>query len=336
MLHIVNPCTDPYFNLALEEYFLKHVPGVDDLVIFWRNSPTVVIGRNQNTAAEINQPFIVDRRIQVVRRLSGGGAVYHDLGNLNFTFITATPVNSHDRFSHFTVPVIRALTTLGIRAEFSGRNDLTIDGQKFSGNAQYLHRGRLLHHGTILFDTDLSVLAQALAGSDTKYSAPAVPSVRSRVTTIRPWLKQSIALTEFEDILLQAVFQHAGANYCKYELSPADRQSIEALARSRYQKSAWNYGTVPPYTFANKQKFTGGTVQVLLHVQNEIIQHCKIYGDFFADGDLRELETKLSGTPYIIKPIDSILSAWLAEHPIHNIARNELLTCFFPTRNKMQ
>ena len=177
MLHIINSSTDPYFNLALEEFFLKHSPVDDDLVILWRNTPTVVIGRNQNTSAEINQPFVTKNNINVVRRLSGGGAVYHDLGNLNFTFIT-TPraINGHD-FSTFTIPIIKTLASLGVKANFTGRNDLTIDGQKFSGNAQYSHRGRLLHHGTLLFDTNLTILAQVLAGPETKYSTPAIPSI---------------------------------------------------------------------------------------------------------------------------------------------------------------
>ncbi|MDT8900316.1 lipoate--protein ligase [Anaeroselena agilis] len=330
MLHIVNPCTDPYFNLALEEYFLKNEPAANDLVILWRNAPTVVVGRNQNTAAEINQPFIADRHIQVVRRLSGGGAVYHDLGNLNFTFITAASGNRNKDFFRFSVPVIDALATLGVKAKFSGRNDLTIDGQKFSGNAQYLHHGRLLHHGTLLFDTDLTILAQALAGPEAKYSPPAVPSVRSRVTTIRPYLKQPITITEFEDILLKAVFRHAGTDYRKYALSVADCQSIEALARSRYQDPAWNYGTLPPYNRSSKKKFAGGTVQVLLNIQNETIQHCKIFGDFFATGDIDDLEAALSGTAYSRESLGKIIAAWLAEHPIHDIALDNLLACFFP------
>lgn len=330
MLHIINPCNDPYWNLALEEYFLKNAPSDDDLVILWRNSPTVVIGRNQNTAVEINQPFIAANHINVVRRLSGGGAVYHDLGNLNFTFITAASAAKRNNFATFTIPIINALAEFGIAAAFTGRNDLTIAGQKFSGNAQYIYRDRLLHHGTLLFDTDLTVLAQALSGSDTKYSTRAVPSKRSRVTTIRQHLPPAIMLAEFEAALLKAIFAHAGAPYKRYQLSAADRQAIENLARSRYRDPAWNYNSLPPYNIARKQTFTGGTVQVLLMVQDGIIQQAALYGDFFATGDINELAASLAGIPFTRDAVAPVLTAWLAEHPIHNISPSQLLACFFP------
>ena len=330
MLHILNSCTEPCFNLALEEHFLKHAPVSDDLVILWQNAPTVVIGRNQNAAVEINHPFIEERNIQVVRRLSGGGAVYHDLGNLNFTFITSLATVGHNNFAHFTLPIIDALGALGVQAEFTGRNDLTIEGQKFSGNAQYIHRDRLLHHGTLLFDTDMAVLAQALAGSDAKSAKPAVASVRSRVTTIRQHLPPAITLAEFEAALLNAIFSRYGAPYRQYELSAEDRQCIENLADRRYRYSAWTYGTNPLYNHSHKQTFAGGTVQVFLNVQNDTIRHCKICGDFFATGDMDELSAALGGAPFTREAIASVVETWLIAHPIHDISPEELLTCFFP------
>lgn len=332
MLHILNSCTDPCCNLALEEYFLKHAPVPDDLVILWQNSPTVVIGRNQNAAVEINSPFIAEHSIQVVRRLSGGGAVYHDLGNLNFTFITSLATVGHNNFSHFTLPIIAALAELGVTAEFTGRNDLTIEGQKFSGNAQYIHRDRLLHHGTLLFDTDMAVLSQALSGSDAKHDKPAVASVRSKVTTIRRHLPPTITLAEFEAVLLKAIFANAAARYRSYELTNTDRQAIEALADKRYLDAVWTYGTTPLYNRSNKQTFTGGTVQVLLNVQNGTLRHCKICGDFFATGDMDEFATTLSGTSFTREAVASIVNAWLPDHPIHDISPNELLSCFFPAQ----
>ena len=331
MLHILNSCTDPCCNLALEEYFLKQTPVTDDLVILWQNSPTVVIGRNQNAAVEINQPFIAERNIQVVRRLSGGGAVYHDLGNLNFTFITALAAVGRNNFSHFTLPIIDALASLGVKAEFTGRNDLTIEGRKFSGNAQYIHRGRLLHHGTLLFDTDMAVLAQALSGSDAKHSKPAVPSVRSRVTTIRQHLPPAITLADFEAALLKAIIANAEPPYRCYELSAADRQSIETIASKRYRDPVWTYGSAPLlYNRSSKQIFTGGTVQVLLNVQNETITQCKICGDFFATGDMDELSTALIDASFTRETVARVIESWLAEHSIHDITPDELLSCFFP------
>lgn len=331
MLHILNSCTDPCCNLALEEYFLKHAPVPDDLVILWQNSPTVVIGRNQNAAVEINPLFIAEKNVQVVRRLSGGGAVYHDLGNLNFTFITALSAVGHNNFSHFTLPIIAALAASGVKAEFTGRNDLTIAGQKFSGNAQYIHRDRLLHHGTLLFDTDMAILAQALSGSDAKHSKPAVASVHSKVTTLRQHLPSAITLADFEAALLKAIFAAVEKPYRCYVLSPADRQSVEALAAKRYRDPTWTYGTQPLYNRANKQTFTGGSVQVLINVQNETIMQCKICGDFFATGDMDDLSAALSGAPFTRESVASIVEAWLNAHPIHGISSDEFLSCFFPT-----
>ncbi len=330
MLHIVNSNTDPCFNLALEEYFLKQSPVPDDLVILWQNRPTVVIGRNQNADVEINAPFIADSNIQVVRRLSGGGAVYHDLGNLNFTFITNLAGIGHNNFSHFTLPIIAALAKLGITAEFTGRNDLTIDGQKFSGNAQYIHRDRLLHHGTLLFDTDMAILAQALSGSDAKHSKPAVASVRSKVTTIRQHLPPAIMLAEFETALLKAIFASEAESYRCYELSTADRQAIETLAEKRYRDPEWTYGKLPLYSHNTKKTFAGGSVQVLLNVQNNSLSQCKICGDFFATGDMEELTGSLLGEPYQSDSLAKIIENWLTVHPIHDISPAEVLSCFFP------
>lgn len=330
MLHIPNPCTDPCYNLALEEYFLKHAPLADDLVILWQNAPTVVIGRNQNLAAEINHAFIKERNIQVVRRLSGGGAVYHDLGNLNFTFITALSTVGRNNFAHFTRSVIAALSKFGAKAEFTGRNDLTIDGQKFSGNAQYIHRDRLLHHGTLLFDSDMSILAQALAGTDAKHTRPAVSSVRSRVTTLRQHLPPDVTLAAFEAALLQTIFAEVGEPYRSYELTKLDRQSIETLADKRYRDPVWTHGKHTPYNHAVKQTFSGGTVQVLLLVEQETVRQCMICGDFFAAGDVDKLADSLLGAPYQRAVIAQRLEDWLSVHPIRDISPRELLSCFFP------
>ena len=329
MLHIINPCNDPYWNLALEEYFLKEAPVANDLVILWRNCPTVVIGRNQNIAAEINQPFIAANNIKVVRRLSGGGAVYHDLGNLNFTFITSSTANTNN-FAIFTLPIVNTLAEFGIKAEFTGRNDLTIDGRKFSGNAQYIHRGRLLHHGTLLFDTDLFMLAQSLAGPDAKHLTPGVPSIHSRVTTIRQHLPHSTTFDQFTAALLKAIFALADKPYRQYALSATDRQSIEALAHSRYRNSGWNYEAIPYYNITHKKKFAGGTVQVFLDVQNRTIRQAAICGDFFVAGDISDLSATLRGIPFTREMVEKTLISWLAEHPMHNISSKELLTCFYP------
>lgn len=330
MLHIANPDQDPAFNLALEEYFLKHATLADDLVILWRNKPTVVIGRNQNFAAEVNQSFIRDNGIQTVRRLSGGGAVYHDLGNLNFTFITALSSVGHNNFAYFTRSVIAALSSFGVTAEFSGRNDLTIDGQKFSGNAQYIHHDRLLHHGTLLFDTDLAALAQALAGIDAKHPKPAVASVRSRVTTLRQHLPVEISLEVFAAALLHTIFAEVKQPYQRYELTPVDRESIDHIASRRYRDKLWTYGKHTPFNRSVKQTFPGGTVQALLLIEDGIIRQAAVCGDFFATGDMDELAGSLIGIVYQRDAVAKLVNPWLAAHPLREITAENLLACLLP------
>ena len=329
MLHILNDSTDPSFNLALEEYYLRQTEISEDLVIFWRNRPTVVIGRNQNITAEIDASFLNENDINVVRRLSGGGAVYHDLGNLNFTFITAAPAISRSEFARLTLPVIAALASFGVKAEFTGRNDLTIDGQKFSGNAQYLQQGRLLHHGTLLFDTDLAVLTRALSGPASKHTRKAVPSVRSAVTTIRPHLPPETSLADFEAALLEAVFRQDDAPYRSHLPAAHELKQIERLAEERYRTPTWTYGSIPPYDQHFKRTFPGGSIEVMFKLEGDAIATCRICGDFFASGEISELETALNGVNWNQESLLHILQPWLERHPIANITAQDVLSCFF-------
>ena len=186
MLCIYNKNTNPYFNLACEEYILKEFN--EECFMLWRNSPCIVVGKNQNTLSEINKDYVDKNNITIVRRLSGGGAVFHDLGNINFTFISNQKETFND-FKRFTVPIIDALKQLNVNAEFSGRNDLTIDGKKFSGNAQYCYKNRVLHHGTLLFSANVKDISQSLNVKEKKFEGKAVKSVKSRVTNISSHLK---------------------------------------------------------------------------------------------------------------------------------------------------
>ena len=196
MLLIYNEKTNPYFNLAMEEYFLKNTN--EDLFLLWRNESAIVVGKNQNTLSEINYEYIKEHDIKVVRRQSGGGAVFHDLGNLCFTFIACNN-NSFSDFKRFTMPIVEALKGLGINAEFSGRNDLLIDGQKFSGNAQYNYQNKVMHHGTLLFSSEINDVSAALKVKPIKFEGKSVKSVKSRVTNISEHLKQPMTVLEFKD-----------------------------------------------------------------------------------------------------------------------------------------
>ncbi len=327
MLNIINEATDPRFNLALEEYALNHLHPQRELVIIWQNEPTVVIGRNQNTIEEVNQSYIEENRIQVVRRLSGGGAVYHDLGNLNFTYIVSSGPKTVTNFQKFTEPVLKALRSLGVPAEFSGRNDLTIEGKKFSGNAQYWSKGRLLHHGTILFNSDLSVVQAALQASQEKLVSKGLKSVRSRVTNIFPYLKRPLSVEEFKQILLKHLLQQKGHE--DYRLNDADLQAIKKLRNERYDQWAWNYGRSPAFEMEKSRRFPGGQLTLKFNVRRGLIDEIKIYGDFFGRRDVAELAELLRNTAYKKETLRNLLEAIPFANYFASISRDEFIACLF-------
>lgn len=294
MLEIVNRSHDPFFNLALEEYLLDNPEIKEDIFLLWQNTPVVVVGRNQNTIEEINQSFIQEKGIAVVRRISGGGAVYHDLGNLNFTFIiNDTPSLTLD-FTRFTAPVIKALQTIGVKAEDQGRNDISIKGRKFSGNAQCRRQDRLMHHGTILFDTNLEDMEQALTVDSAKISSKGVKSVRSRVTNIAEHIPSPVTIDEFQGILSNTIDKN---RECR-ELSPAELSAVQSLRDNKFRRWEWIYGSSPPFNVRKSQRFDWGSIDFRINVKKGLITECKIYGDFFATGDIGTIEQQLIGVRY--------------------------------------
>jgi len=296
MIEIINRSTDPYFNLALEEYAVKNMPGKDNYFILWQNQPAVIIGRNQNTAEEINESFIKEQKIRVARRMSGGGAVYHDAGNLNFTFV----VNENKDFANFqkfTRPIIKALDKIGITAENNGRNDISIAGKKFSGNAQFKFHKRLLHHGTILFDSNIEDMVVALNPGDEKIISKGIKSVRSRVTNISEHLSTPLSVKEFKQILTETVLMEESDNKT-YKLSDEDNEAVNQLRNQKYSNWDWIYGASPAYNSSKKGTFPWGSIDIRLDVKHGLIKECKIFGDFFARRDIEELQFALIGTPY--------------------------------------
>ncbi|PKP15313.1 MAG: lipoate--protein ligase, partial [Bacteroidetes bacterium HGW-Bacteroidetes-22] len=201
MLCIKDSNTDPYFNLAADEYVMKNFK--EDCFMLWRNEPSIIVGKHQNTLAEINVDYVKENSIKVVRRITGGGAVFHDLGNLNFTFIRNSEEGAQVDFRKFTQPIIDVLQKIGINAVFEGRNDLTIDGKKFSGNAEHVWKKRTLHHGTLLFSAVITDLSAALKVNPLKFNDKAVKSVRSRVTNISEHLKEKMDVLEFRDRIME-------------------------------------------------------------------------------------------------------------------------------------
>ena len=295
MKYLESPWTDPYYNLALEEYVFEHLDRSQDWLILWQNENAIVIGKYQNTIEEINVEYVTEQNISVVRRLSGGGAVYHDRGNLNYTLIVDQDESFDFNFRYFVQPVTEALKTFGVTAEFSGRNDITIGGKKFSGNSQYIKKKRILHHGCIMVDSNLNHLEHALRVKNIKVKSKSTKSVRSRVTTINEHAVPPVSMEAFKEELKK---QAAAGNVLEYyELTAKDFAGIEQLRKEKYMTWEWNYGASPVYTVSRTKKFPGGIVEARLDVEKGIIRNLRFFGDFFGNGDIAELEQALCGHP---------------------------------------
>lgn len=295
MTYLEPPGTDPYFNLALEEHIFEHMPRDRAYFMLWQNDNAVVVGRYQNTMEEIDQAFVEAHGIRVVRRLSGGGAVFHDRGNLNFTFVVDQDPDGGFDFPLLTRPVLRALEAIGVQARFNGRNDLTIGGRKFSGNAQYARHGRLLHHGCIMLDSNVADVAGALKVKASKLADKGVASVRGRVTTVNANAPRPVSVEEFKALLKAQVAVEGGLK--PYTLTKADLEGAERLRREKYATWAWNYGTSPTCHLRREGRTPAGLVTAFLEVSGGCIDRIRFFGDFFGGGDLRELEEAMTGLP---------------------------------------
>jgi lipoate-protein ligase A len=330
MLFIDNQnVTDPRINLAIEEYALKHLDVENTYLLFYINEPSIIIGKHQNTVEEIHVDYVRENGIHVVRRLSGGGAVYHDLGNLNFSFITKDDGKSFANFRKFTDPVIRALRELGLNAELSGRNDILIEGKKISGNAQFSSRGRMFSHGTLMFDVNLDRVEKALQVKKDKIESKGIKSVRSRVANITDFLKQPMSILEFRSYLLKHIF--AGQDPVpEYILSEADWQEIHKISKERYQNWDWNFGESPEFNVMRSKRFSIGSIDVRLDVgEKGIIKNCKIYGDFFGVGDVADIENRLIGRRYDRDDIEAALSDIEVKHYFGEITKEEFIDLIY-------
>ncbi|MDT8285427.1 MAG: lipoate--protein ligase [Thermovirgaceae bacterium] len=321
--------TDPRFNLALEEVLFNSLDEGDGFFLLWQNEPTVVVGRFQNTLEEIDASLVRKKEIHVVRRISGGGAVYHDLGNLNFSFILKMEETRDLDYREMTEPVARALQELGAGACFNSRNDLLIDGLKFSGNAQYARKGRFLHHGSILFDSDLDMLGKVLQADPDKYRSKGVKSVRSRVTNVKPFIRKGAGLDDFREAISRAAAER-WPKLRKTSLEEGVRARVSALAEEKYGTWEWNYGISPDFDVRKQRRFGFGKVDVRLKVEKGIISECRIFGDFFGNGDIGNLEGSLKGIPFTREDIAGRISTLQVGHYIRGLDRQSLLEILFP------
>lgn len=309
---------------ATEEYIMKNTDLEDEYFMFWRTKPTLMIGRFQNTIQEINQQFVRENDFDVIRRNSGGGTVYTDPDCWQFSFITWKNSGKVKDFRDFTKPVIDALKNLGIPAEFHGRNDLHCSGKKFSGNAQFGMKERFLHHGTILFDTNLENLVRSLNVADEKIISKGIQSVRERVTNIRPFLSNDMDSIKFRDSMITLL----RADMEQVALTADDMREIDIIENEKFLTWEWNYGNSPKFNITKSNRFDGGKVEVQLNVENGIIKTCSIFGDFFCNGDISVIEESVIGCKYEKHTISNALESVNATGMLYLISLEELVSCF--------
>ncbi len=324
MRYIESPSTDPAFNLALEQYLFDTLSCNEEYFMLWQNRDSVIIGLHQNTAEEINQAYITQHHIPVIRRLSGGGAVFHDLGNINYSFVTPAPDIGKLDYRFFCQPIIEALEDFGLRAETSGRNDITIDGKKFSGNARYLRGGRLMHHGTILFDTDLEKMAEALRVPEDKIFSKGIKSVRARVTNLRGYLPRNLTALEFLAFLHTSI---AGKrDMSAYTMTGQDWDAVEALRLRRYVNWEWNYGQSPDYRIKKRRRLPGfGDIRVSMQVENGRITAFATDGDYFGSRPCADIAAALINTRLEEKALLEVLATVPLEEFYEGLSRNEFI-----------
>lgn len=329
MLFIDNKgITDPRINLAIEEYALKNLDINETYLLFYINEPSIIIGKNQNTVEEINTDYVESNGIHVVRRLSGGGAVYHDLGNLNFSFITKDDGESFHNFRKFTEPVIAALQKMGVNAELSGRNDILAEGRKISGNAQFSTKGRMFSHGTLLFDSEIEHVVSALRVKQDKIESKGIKSIRSRVANISEFLSEPMDIEQFRSHLLKNIFSESN-DIPEYVLTEEDWSKIQKLSKERYQNWEWNYGKSPKFNSQHSHRFPVGSIDVRLEVNKGVIESCKIFGDFFGVGDVSEIETLLTGQKYEKATIEQALQEVNIPHYFGNITKEDFINLIY-------
>ena len=351
MILIENKGLDPYFNLAADEYFTND--STESIITLWRNDNTIVVGKNQDTRSEINEPFVREKNIHVVRRVTGGGAVYHDLGNLNFSFFTPAEGQKVCDFKKFLNPIREVLSGLGIVAEFSGKNDLLIDGKKFSGNAQLIKKDRILHHGTLLFSSDVKILADCLNPNKQKLASHGVASVKSRVTTIlesfasqrntdlrndggtteaghssdeHPGMTGRGAVLTFEEFyarLLNGLVEFFHIEEVR-ELNSEETAAIGKLADRKHRSKEWIYGASPSFNFSKSKYFAGcGNVTFYMALDDGRINDAMMMGDFIGARDVAELTETFIGKQ--VGDLGPILSAAEPEQYFLGINRAEFL-----------
>jgi lipoate-protein ligase A len=326
MLLIQQKSTNPYFNIAAEEYLLKNFS--DDIFTLYINEPSIIVGKHQNTLAEINQEFVRSQSIKVVRRLSGGGTVYHDLGNLNYSFIANGSEGKLVDFKKFTQPIVDILLHLGIDAQLGGKNDIRIGEMKISGNAEHIYKNRVLHHGTLLFSSELDELNESIRVNPSSYTDKSVKSIRSNVANISDYLKDKITINEFTTLVVDHIKQTT-PNCSRYNLTKNDITAINRLIDTKYSTWEWNFGYSPTYELIRQISQEDYVLKIRIHVEKGIIVEIKFEVDSLSEPKLLALEQMLTGLPHDFDVLSGILSSVNLDDYLPKIGLNALLKGFF-------
>lgn len=322
----LSPFTEPSLNLALEEYLLSNFRE-EDIVMLWRNDRSVIIGKNQNAYAEIDLDFVEKNKIPTVRRITGGGAVFHDLGNINFTFISDYKEGEFGSYKAFAQPICDYLKTLGLCATVSGRNDIMANGFKISGNAQTVLKNRILQHGTLLYSADLESLAGALKPKKQKLLGKGITSVRSRVENIKSLANCNASAEEFLNNLYDYFLSQPSAQ--PLEIVDGDLQAAKELSEKKYQSFEWNFGFSPKFSLVKENHFTFGNIEIHLEIKDAKIENIRIFGDFFGVLPISELENALKGTQYTPPAVSKRISSIPLSSYISGITNNDFLNLIF-------
>ena len=323
--------TDAQVNLALEEYVFRNKLAAEDCLLFYVNASAIIIGRNQNTIEEVNAEVVAERGIQVVRRVSGGGAVYHDLGNLNFSFITSEVKGRFNRYESFTKPVTDVLRDMGVPAELGGRNDILVGGRKISGNAQFARPDRMFSHGTLLLDSDLDEVTRALRPKPGKVESKGVKSIRSRVANISEFLEVPIAVEELRERIIERIFGTRDRSAIpQLEITDADWAAVHELVATKYGAWSWNYGESPASNVQRAQRFPIGEIDVRLDVQQGRIVSVRIFGDFMGREDVARLEERLAGVAYDLPSVTAALAEVDVSDYFGDVTREEVIALIAP------
>ena len=326
MRYLKNPSTNPYYNMAFDEYCLESLPIDEPVFFLWQNRPAVIVGYNQEVNTEVNLNYLKEKGIDLVRRVTGGGAVYHDLENLNYTIVGRSEDLERD-YPEYAALMMKALQALGVPATLSGRNDILVDGKKVSGFAKRVCKDRLMVHGTLMYNVDVDVLTHVLNPSTTKLQSKGIASVRSRVTNLCNYLPELSDIQAFKNQLEEILSN----NYsdAEYKLSEADLTHIQQLTDEKFATWEWNYGRSPKATLVHSARLACGTVEIHLTLAENRIASCRFGGDFLGNLPASDIEKALTGIPYEINEIRKCLSKLEISRYFDRVSADNLLEMMF-------